>query len=55
MCGVQRLPLWILGVVPEPELLVVGLAVVWLYVRIVLIPENDLLQIGYVDYADAGV
>lgn len=51
----QRLPLWVLDAVLELELLVVGLVVVWLCVRIVLVPQNDPLQVDDIDYADAGV
>lgn len=41
----------------ESEILSIGLVVVvvWLCVRIVLVPEKDPLQVDDIDYADADV
>jgi hypothetical protein len=55
MCGVQRLPLWMLYVGLGGVVLGVGLGVVWLCVLIVVVLQSDLPQIIDVDFVDAGV
>jgi hypothetical protein len=52
---VQRLPLWMLDVVPGCVDLVVGLGVVWLCVLIVVVLQSDLLRLIDVDLIDADV